>query len=61
MDQKLKSCPFCGQQPKLKYSPSGLVKILCPPGDCIGSGLVVAFASYNKEKALEAWNRRVAQ
>lgn len=58
---ELKPCPFCGQQPELKESASGLVKILCPPGECTDSGLIIAFAHYDKKKATKAWNTRNAE
>lgn len=53
---KLKPCPFCGSEVEIFVAPM-LTKMFV----CHSCGADVCFygAERNKEKAVEAWNRRV--
>lgn len=54
---ELKPCPFCGEMPIIHGGESGGYYIECINGDC--TCLPISWSYETKEKAIEAWNRRV--
>lgn len=55
MESVLKSCPFCGAKPEMKFFLKRFYKIVCSNVVCPASGS----RAYKKERvAIEYWNRR---
>lgn len=57
MSEKLLPCPFCGEEVELKQ---GKAFEWPECNGCKGTGLYTVWKAEERDKAIEAWNRRAA-
>ena len=55
MKDKLKLCPFCGGEAKIRDAGFSHIAVMCCDDRCDGQGL----RSKDEAEAIKAWNRRV--